>query len=69
LGTDEDTSMPTTEVSSVNKFLQNLGESPLRPASKSTLHYTTQKIQKVQLTLKRKILDISQGGKEKVRLF
>jgi hypothetical protein len=69
MDTDEDTSIPTIEISAVNDCLQILGESPLRPVSKATLHYAKQKIKKVQLTLKRKILDISQGGKEMVRFL
>jgi hypothetical protein len=46
MDTDEDTSIPTIEISAVNDCLQILGESPLRPVSKATLHYAKQKIKK-----------------------
>ncbi len=67
MDTDEDTSVLPIEMSSVNECLQKLGESPLKPASKTTLSYTKQKIHKVQSTLKRKILDLSAAGEETVR--
>ena len=67
MDTDEEISIPAIEISSVNECLQALGESPLKPISKATPHYSKQKIQKVHSTLKRKILDLSQRGEEEVR--
>ena len=62
--TDHDTPFQIVQTSSVNECLQILGESPLKPVSKATLKYTTQKIVKVQSTLKRRILDLSQREEE-----
>lgn len=53
----------------VKDCLASLGESPLKPISKLTPTYTKEKIRKVQQTLKRKLLDLTQTELEEVGLI